>query len=367
MYTEQELVRIAKRENNKKRTYLVINNLQGKHIPVSPNKAFQMFDCLSDQLKKAYGTETLLLVGFAETATAIGARLAIQLDSYYIQTTREPMQDVECLFFSESHSHATEQKLAKDDIESVISKVSRIVFVEDEITTGSTILNIIRILKEKYSDHLHFSAASLLNGMDLEAEAFYQANGIELFYLVKTNHQDYSQIAETCINDGRHIKPDGKAQAPITEYYIGHYRNPRRIVKGSAYAKACQILWLQIKEKNIEVENQNILVIGTEECMYPALFVGFCLEKRGCKVKCHATTRSPMEVSASAGYPLHARYELPSLYEEERRTFLYDIAKYDQAWIITDASAAQAKGRDSLIHALRSCSNEKIVLFWCNQ
>ncbi len=36
MYTECELVRIAKRENNRKRNYLVVNPLQGKHIPVSP-------------------------------------------------------------------------------------------------------------------------------------------------------------------------------------------------------------------------------------------------------------------------------------------------------------------------------------------
>ncbi|MDE7043793.1 MAG: phosphoribosyltransferase domain-containing protein, partial [Acetatifactor sp.] len=43
MYTESDLVKIAKRENNKKRNYLVVNPLQGKHIPVSPGMELQVF------------------------------------------------------------------------------------------------------------------------------------------------------------------------------------------------------------------------------------------------------------------------------------------------------------------------------------
>ena len=34
-YTEKDLVKIAKRENNPKRNYLVVDPLQGKHIPVA--------------------------------------------------------------------------------------------------------------------------------------------------------------------------------------------------------------------------------------------------------------------------------------------------------------------------------------------
>ena len=48
MYTEKELVRIARRENNNKRNYLVVNRLQGKHIPVRPCEALAMFRALAD-------------------------------------------------------------------------------------------------------------------------------------------------------------------------------------------------------------------------------------------------------------------------------------------------------------------------------
>ena len=51
MYTENSIVRIAKRENNKKRNYLVVNRLQGKHIPISPNESLKMFQALAEQIK----------------------------------------------------------------------------------------------------------------------------------------------------------------------------------------------------------------------------------------------------------------------------------------------------------------------------
>ena len=150
-YTESDLVKIAKRENNTKRNYLVVNPLQGKHIPVRPSKALSLFSSLVDTFREEYQNERLLLVGFAETATAIGSQAAISFGAKYIQTTREPIANVEYLFFSEEHSHATEQKLVKNDIDSAVDDIDRIVFIEDEVTTGNTILNIINIL-DKYLD-----------------------------------------------------------------------------------------------------------------------------------------------------------------------------------------------------------------------
>ena len=79
MYTEQGVVRIARRENNNKRKYLVVNRLQGKHVPVKPGEALSMFGALADTLKGKYEAEKLLVVGFAETATAIGAAVAAEL------------------------------------------------------------------------------------------------------------------------------------------------------------------------------------------------------------------------------------------------------------------------------------------------
>ena len=45
---------------------------------------------------------------------------------------------------------------------------------------------------------------------------------------------------------------------------------------------------------NISVKK--ILVIGTEEFMFPALYIGRKMEKEGAEVRCHSTTRSPIAV-----------------------------------------------------------------------
>ncbi len=363
MYKENDWIGIAKRENNTKRSYLVVNRLQGKHVPVSPQAAFGMFDALAEKLKAAYGQEKLLVIGFAETATAIGARLAVQLGAYYIQTTREQIPDAEYLFFLESHSHATEQKLVRSDLDAMAGRVKRIVFAEDEVTTGNTILNIIRLLKQEYPGQFRFAAASLLNGMDPAAEAVYHAKGIELFYLRKSDHMPYAQIADSYDADGAYFPKDMACHTAAAPCLLHSYLDTRRCVDGAVYAQACAALWEQVKGFQRDGKRQNMLVLGTEEFMYPALYIGECLEKCGNTVRCHATTRSPIAVSRAEGYPLHSRYELESLYESGRRTFLYDLEAYDCVWILTDAAQPYAAGAASLVNALRLCKNQTIRLF----
>lgn len=360
------MIKIAKRINNKKRSYLVINEFQGKHIPASPKKAFEMFDSLAGILEREYGRRPLLLIGFAETATAIGARLAIRLGANYMQTTREQISGADYLFFTEAHSHATEQKLVRQDVEACLGKAERVVFVEDEVTTGNTILNIIDILEKRYPCGLRFSVASLINGMDPEALGVFASRNIPVHFLSKTNHEAYAQIADSCRADGRCVSFHENA-SPFAEACRLHaYIDARRLTTGGEYEKACQKLWEQILEKIPLKSPCSILVIGTEEFMYPALYVGECLEKLGCRVKCHSTTRSPIAVSRDASYPLHVRYELTSLYEDERKTYLYDLEKYDRAIVITDAPETQKKGEHTLIQALMDSGNEKIQIFrWC--
>ncbi len=96
--------------------------------------------------------------------------------------------------------------------------------------------------------------------------------------------------------------------------------------------------------------------------MYPALFIAHKIENEKNTVKCHSTTRSPISVSLQKDYPLHKRYELISLYDDNRKTFLYDIDKYDKIIIITDSTNTGNIGLNSLINALDSLKNENIIL-----
>ncbi len=395
MYTEAELVRIAKRENNTRRKYLVVNRLQGKHIPVSPKEALQMFRSLAELIKEAYPSERLLMVGFAETATAIGAAVAIECQAAYMQTTREVIDGVDYLYFSESHSHATEQKLVKTDLDKIIGKTDRIVFIEDEVTTGNTILNIVRLIQKTYAQPVSFAVASILNGMNEEALENYKNLKIPVHYLVKTAHDTYTEIAEQYQADGTcHIctkpqekeveqqkevqqqiemQPTKEAQQPIEVQEISGWINARRLHTADTYKQACEQLWQEIQQKygytkyTKETETgRRILVLGTEEFMYPALYVGAKLEEAGYTVRMHATTRSPIAVSKEEKYPLHTRYELASLYDKNRTTFVYDLAEYEEVLVLTDAQKQETEGWESLQRALTLNHNRQIRgIRWC--
>lgn len=411
MYSENELVAIARRENNNKRNYLVINKLQGKHIPVAPSKALKMFYELGELIKKEFEKERLLIIGFAETATAIGAALAVCTDSLYMQTTRENVEGAAYLYFTESHSHATEQRLVRDSLESVLDKIDRIVFAEDEITTGNTILNIINVIKKEFYVKIPFSAASIINSMDKEAWRTYKEQNISCFYLLKTNHEMYGLWAEHFKIDGGYMglikNLEGeKWNTNILELEADGYQNARCMTKGKEYQNACEKLWQQIKtrffsshskiektnktgklEKTKEAqeifvpaniaessgisntkESGKILVLGTEEFMYPALYAAFKMEEMGYHVKFHATTRSPIVVSNSCSYPLHEKFELRSFYDKDRVTYIYELDKYDKVFIITDAQKGQTDGISSLVNALKSCrcrNTDISIIRWC--
>lgn len=368
-YGEQDLVAVARRERNAKRGYLVVNPLQGKHVPVRPGRALTLFEELGELLLEEYREERLLLIGFAETATAVGAAVAAKLSALYMQTTREEIPGVTYFYFSEQHSHATEQKLVREDLDRAVWQAERIVFIEDEITTGNTIWNIVQLLRRAYPGRLSFSAASLLNGMDEEHLAKYRDRKIRLHWLLKTSHADYERRSRSFRGDGSYHPCD--ADRPVSgfsEYRIHGYQNARRLTDGKNYREACVRMAGEVQRVLPPGRGQRLLVVGTEEFMYPALVLAERLEREGREVYCHSTTRSPIVVSREADYPLRERYELKSLYDPERKTFLYEIAAYDEVLVVTDAVSGAREGLYSLVNALASCKNDKIyVIRWCGE
>lgn len=358
MYRESDLVCVAKRLNNKKRGYLVVNRLQGKHIPVRPAQALELFESLADVLQGEYGRDSLLLVGFAETATAIGAAVAAALGCRYMQTTREKLDDVDWLYFSESHSHATQQKLVREDVEKAAEECTRIVFVEDEVTTGNTIGKIVQILKERYPGKFQYSVASVLNGMkEADLKSFCDL-GISVHYLVKTDHEGFEKIAAGYPEDGKVVDCVGAAGMARKPWELVPGRvDARRLVDSTRMRQQCERLGKAVLERYPVKAGERILVLGTEEFMYPPLCIAAWMERKGADVSFHATTRSPIAVSADESYPFQCRYELCSFYDGERATYLYDLDKYDQVYVVTDAWQEEEAGTDSLAYALSQSGN----------
>lgn len=340
-YNESELLKIAKRINNNKRSYLLVNPTQAKHVPVSPTKALDMMSALGNKVKKFY-PEANLVIGFAETATAIGGVVAHSLSENcnYIHTTRENVNDVNSyIFFSEEHSHATEQKLDADNLDKLFEQTSTIVLVDDEFSTGKTLVNIISQLKQHFPQikNKKIVAASVINRLSGENMQYMSDNQVDMVWLLKVDNSKYVAAANE-------ISPDfpgivSKSIVSATETFQKHSFPDARIgVDVSCIYKDCIDFSKEILSK-YSLENKNVLFLGTEECMLPSLLIGREIEQNAhpASVKCHSTTRSPIGVYNKTNYPIKSGFQINSFYENKRKTFIYNINKYDFVFIVTDA------------------------------
>ena len=168
--SDVDLITVEHRSNNPKRDYLFVNRLQAKHIPAIPSKMIGMCNDLASQLTELEVYNNILIIGFAETATGIAHFVAKKVKNckYIINTTRESMEQYgkQLITFEEEHSHATTQRLFtwnKNDFN--FNSVDFILFVEDEISTGNTILNFIREFKRQdvANKNVKFGVASICN------------------------------------------------------------------------------------------------------------------------------------------------------------------------------------------------------------
>ncbi|MBQ3009872.1 MAG: phosphoribosyltransferase domain-containing protein [Oscillospiraceae bacterium] len=369
-YTKEKLLRVAKRFNNKKRTYLLVNPLQAKHLPVAPSVSMEMMRCLGEQLAFKY-PNTKLIIGFAETATAIGAVVAECFgdDCVYVHTTRETFEnDTQAISFQEEHSHAVEQMLYGGKLDEWLAQTDTVLFVEDEISTGKTMINIVNGLKERYPAlrEKQLAAASLLNRVSDENAARMEANGIVCEYLVKLPEENYTEmVADISVTEAPAVAAENRSFAHNTLACDG-LMNPRMGVKVGTYkentaafadtvCRACEVLLAQAR---------SVLVLGTEECMYPALKVGYAFEQlhKGLAVSCHATTRSPIGVSQAEDYPVTAGCKLPGFYDAARTTYLYNLKQYDLVFIVSDTRGEFHPALCALASAFAEQGSEKIYL-----
>ena len=364
-YTEKELLRLAKRVNNTKRTYLLVDPLQSKHMPVSPAKALEMMGELGRMAAEKY-PETRLVIGFAETATAVGMAVAesISGDCAYIHTTREDIAEVsEWAEFLEEHSHAAEQRLAADRIRKYISETDIVIFVDDELSTGKTLINIINSMREIFPElsAKKIVAASIINRVSDENTELMRRNGIECLSLLKIENTDYTKAVEDfCAVEAEPVAesentPDITVKIKVSDARLG-------VVCAEYTDELTEVCDDFIKSYASHIKGK-VLVLGTEEFMYPPLFLGRCIENAGIadEVKCHSATRSPIGISDGADYPIKSGNRVHSFYDKDRVTYIYNMEKYDTAVIFTDAAPANRQAVSDMVGIIRKNGCENVI------
>lgn len=356
-YTKETTLRVAKRYRNAKRAYLLVNPLQAKHMPVSPTEALTMMRTLGAGLRQEFPGARLVL-GFAETATALGAAVASRLgpDCAFLTTTREAGEGPGWVHFLEEHSHAAEQKLWGGDLDALLQRTDTVLFVDDEISTGKTLRNMVAQLTRRWPalGEKTLVAASLLNRVTPEQEEALVDAGITCRCLVRLPQEDHTaQVADWTVTEAPPAVPQNLSFRQETLPGDG-LLDPRKTLRIGAYDRSCQALAEAMLSRALGPVDTlgKTLVLGTEECMYPALILGENLERLGAEVCCHATTRSPIGLCDAPGYPIRSGWKLPSFYEEERTTYVYNLKEYDTVIVVSDTKKTDLRAIQALASVL---------------
>ncbi len=365
----RDAISVALREGNSKRKELLVNSLQAKHVPSSPESSLGMMTALASLVAEKNISKPLV-IGFAETATAIGAMLASCLgpDCFYIHTTREAaLPNEPVIEFLEEHSHAVDQSIQKSLLIDQLRHADSIIFVDDEITTGKTLLNAIdaidgagRVLRDKT-----ILAASIVNRVGSEAEL----GGLRthLGFISLLSDEGWSApLTSSMQSPAECYKEMGVELTTIVAGDSVKPGNPRKGVRAGDYRNDCNKLgnWISSELGDLLKGSETVAVVGTEECMFPAITCGKVISELFPKivVKCHATTRSPISISNDESYPIKNGCVLRSVYDRGRRTFIYNLASYDLVIVVTDAPLTTAReGLKDLTGAFAAFGTEHIA------
>lgn len=336
--------------DNARRGYLFVSRVLGKHIPVSPSLMRTVHEALAATVPAGNGSETVF-VGMAETATGLGfgvfeafRRSHPTGRSLYVHTTRYWI-DSDALTFEESHSHAPDLCLhaALDPlVRERQATAKNLVLIDDELSTGRTFANLIRVYQQHYPSVERIHVATICDFSDGQATEVIQA-------------ATSAPVSVGALLVGRHtFSSTGTGQAtPRTTAQPGRHSYPRltgsfgrRPVTGpmaiGAAAGASKV-------RELAATARRIRVVGTGEFMHSAYALGAWLETSGHQVDVQSTTRSPILPGIGA---ITAVTAVPDHYGEGVPNYLYNDFpdSYDLTLICCEGHArAESRG---IAHAL---------------
>ena len=330
-----DIIHMCKRRNNSKRDFLFVNTAQGKHVPVRPSKVYDMVEQMYKiSYMDLFDKRNILVVAFAETATALGELYYNYARRYYktlrpldvvsfVTTTRADLSDkseYEPLCFSEEHSHAAAQKLYVDPS----LKIDTVVFIEDEITTGNTILHLVAKLKEVHKHIKNFYVLSVCNWQTEECQKRFAEKNVKALALYHGYLKDLDAKMDMEEEQLKVYSPSG---CKVHKNFLGKYHRVNTNIDNTKIQENDSLAYdieNYVKDTFDLGDSDTVEVVGTEEFMGLPLKIAAMLEERGISTYFHATTRSPIVPSKDCVITNGAM--LTSAYDIDRQTYLYDVS-----------------------------------------
>ncbi|WP_405481494.1 phosphoribosyltransferase [Streptomyces sp. NBC_00009] len=330
---------------NPKRAHLLVSNVLGKHVPQSPAVVWRAGYDLGLRVRELLGDNAArraVVLGYAETATGLGHSVADGLGlAPYLHSTRRPVDGVaRAGGFEESHSHATSHLLLPEDPR-LLAGDGALVLVDDEFSTGNTVLNTIRALHERYPrehyvivalvdmrspddrDRLADFAREIGARVDLVASASgtvklpddVLAKGQALV----AHHESLAEVPTAHTEPRSEPGSESRAEpGSVTRVDLGW---PASVPDGGRHGftpehRAALDAALPAMAARLVAplgDARRVLVLGFEELMYAPLALAREVEKgTQAQVRYSTTTRSPVLAVDDPGYAIRTRLVFPA-------------------------------------------------------
>lgn len=345
---------IAKRDNNPRRDFLIVNKFQSKHYPSDPRETAANCAEMGEEMLRICPQGKCLAIVFAETAVGIGALAASKLGErcFLISTTREELPDhAEHIIFEETHSHAPLHKLCiRREVR--LDEFEHIFIIDDELTTGNTV----RALAEKLIGACSVPISTHVFAASHECMTTLGDIGVKV-YAKYTYDKITSPVFPT------EFSPDEpeRLRKPDLCIDLNSVYDIRRGTPCDRFFEECSRVSKTALEKlTAALPNaKSIEVIGTEEDSLPSILLGGMLAEKGFYTRVHGITRSPILPSGAEDYPIKTRSVLRSLYDSERTVYLYNRVECDLSVIITDAEKPDSRALEAVCGA---CGGKQVAV-----
>ncbi|MFF7632013.1 phosphoribosyltransferase [Kitasatospora sp. NPDC008050] len=415
-----DLLGLAVRDNPK-RAQLLVSQVLGKHVPQRPGLVLgagrrlgaavrERLSGRADPLGSALGGAAraagpVLVLGFAETATGLGHCVADELDARYLHSTRRPVAGMRpAAGFEEEHSHATSHLLLPADPE-LLAGGGTLVLVDDELSTGQTVLNTIEALhrsrpRRRYllaalvdlrgdADRVRLTEFAAELGASIEVVALAQgrvrlpvgaaARGQELVAALGAGGGSGSGGASR----GELVRAELPWPAEVPEGGRHGFLPAQRRVLEAALPELGERL-----AKELLGSERRVLVLGCEELSYAPLRLAEALAEAletavdcaGASVSFSTTTRSPVLAVDDPGYAIRTGLVFPAHgapAEGGGTRFAYNVApgceaarRFDTIVLVVDAASdtPELHATDGLLDRLRMVTDRVVLVVlpvWC--
>ncbi|MDN4648323.1 phosphoribosyltransferase domain-containing protein [Curtobacterium sp. PsM8] len=347
----------------------------------------------------------VLVLGFAETATALGATVAEALGAGYLHSTRhDPPGATPAAGFDEAHSHATAHRLLPTE-DDWLPADGTVVLVDDELSTGATARATIRAL-HAVAPQRQWVVAALVDLRSDEDVAATEALATELGApvavvalgrgrvalpdgLTDTAAELVAAVAAPLTtapadlapgreptSDGRPVPAPPRASRPGAVTVVtarptavdrtgtpaARVRTPRTDVEGIAADLA------RVLTSEAGVVPDRVLVLGAEEHIATPLAIADALRRRStADVRSSTSTRSPVAVFDDPAWPIrsgirHRSHDVTVDGPGER--YAYNVHGFDAVVVVPEPGTTQAalEGPDGLLDVLAAVTSRVVLV-----